>query len=461
MQRSHCTHVFSPLGALLLISVLCGAGTSRAAVFLGGGEVVVGVDQVIEDDVIASGGSIRIDGVVRGDLVAAGGAIIVNGSVESNLIAAAGQITLRGSVGADVMASGGTLLIDGEVGDDVRMSGYALQLGSNAKVGDDLFAGGFSLDARPKSRVNGSVFFGGYQARMAGRVGENLNVGVGALEIQGTVTGDVSAGVGQAGEQRPPDVISYFFKPSVEVPNVPSGFTVGESARIGGDLRYGSRDAATIDAGAKIAGSVQFEEREDEFRFPSIRSHVRRFATLLVIGLALLWLAPGWSARLSRMAQDRPLPSLAWGAALTVSVLIAAVLVGVLTALAVGIFGGLTLGGLAPPFLGIGLLLELALLTPFLIVALYLPPILMGNIAGRWALGRYRPDWLRFAAAPLAIGLVLYAVARALPLLGGLVFLGTALVGLGAAAIWVRDLLRNEPAEASGPRGTAPGQSQH
>lgn len=110
-------------------------------------------------------------------------------------------------------------------------------------------------------------------------------------------------------------------------------------------------------------------------------------------------------ARVTRTLLEQPLPSLAWGTAAAASVAVVAAVIGVLTALAAGILGGLTLGGLAPPFIGIGLLLELALLTPFLIVALYLPPILVGSIVGRWALERYRPDWLGVTAAPLAVGL--------------------------------------------------------
>ena len=133
---------------------------------------------------------------------------------------------------------------------------------------------------------------------------------------------------------------------------------------------------------------------------------------------------------------------------MTAIVASAAAVIGILTALAVGVLGALTLGGLAPPFLGVGLLLELALLTPFLIVALYLPPILVGSVAGRWTLARYRPDWIRVTAAPLAVGLALYVLACALPLIGGALFGGAALVGLGAIALWVRDLLSGESMEA-------------
>ena len=69
------------------------------------------------------------------------------------------------------------------------------------------------------------------------------------------------------------------------------------------------------------------------------------------------------------------------------------------------------------------------------------------SIPGRWTLECYRPDWLRFAAAPLAVGIAVYVVVRALPLNGGFIFLGTALLGLSAVTIWVRGLLSGEASE--------------
>ncbi len=199
-------------------------------------------------------------------------------------------------------------------------------------------------------------------------------------------------------------------------------------------------------------GEVRFDESErgrGTFRVPNIVAPVRRLVTLVVIGLALLWMAPDWVGRVSRTLQERPLPSLAWGAAVTAGIAVSAAVIGALTAFAVGVLGGVTLGGLAPPILGIGILLELALLTPFLIIALYLPPILLGSIAGRWTLERYRSGWLKVPGAPLTAGLALYVIARALPLIGGLVFAGGALLGLGALAIWIRDLSSGEARKVS------------
>jgi len=144
----------------------------------GGDQVVVGPDEVIDDDLYVAGGTVTIDGTVKGDVVAVGGQITINGTVEGDLIAA-----------------GQAVVIEGTVGDDARIAGQVLMLGANARVADDLIAAGLSLQYKAGSTAGGDLLFAGAQALLAGSVGEDVTGGMGSLELRGTVGGNVDVEV--------------------------------------------------------------------------------------------------------------------------------------------------------------------------------------------------------------------------------------------------------------------------
>jgi hypothetical protein len=402
-------------------------------VYRGGDEVVVAEGEIIDDDLIAGGRVVRVDGIVKGDLVAAGRDVIINGGIEGDLI-----------------AMGQSLIINGVVGDDVRVAGYAVLLGPKARIVDDFFASVFSLEGQPGSRVDGTLHVAGYQALLAGLVEENVVGALGALELRGVVGGDVAVEVGGGGDA--PSIVYSLVDASVEVPRMKPGLRLLDGAKVGGDLGYSSPVEGEVAEGAVIAGELDFSLQErSEARVRgggfSLATHMRRFITVFAVGLVLLWLAPGWVSGLVERVKATPLMSLGYGAAVTVAVALAAAVVAAVSALAAGLFGSLSLGGLAPPFIGVGLLIELALLTPFLIVAVYVPPVLVSYGGGRMALERFRPDWRGGKARSLAIGIVFYVILRAIPGVGTAVAVLVLLFGVGAVALWLRDLLEGDPRE--------------
>src|SRR5512137_1846374 len=67
-----------------------------------GENVVIGKDEVINDDLFAGGSTVTVDGTVNGDLVAGGQTVVINGKVTGNVIAVGGSVTVNGEVGHDV-----------------------------------------------------------------------------------------------------------------------------------------------------------------------------------------------------------------------------------------------------------------------------------------------------------------------------------------------------------------------
>lgn len=416
---------------LALVAVMLAASPAWAAQTREGDRIEVGRGKVVHDDLYAFGNTVVVDGTVKGDLVAAGGRVIVNGTVDGDLISAAQVVQVNGTVK-----------------DDARIAGQALVLGDNASVKDDLFAGGYSLESKPGSTVGGSLYYGGYQSLLAGTVGENLKAGANALELRGDVNGNVNTAMGDTSGGAPP---SGFMPASpVSIPSVKPGLTLTDSARVGGNIAYASSDKARIANGAQIGGNVSHKNvpaaQQGTTTNPvaaAIYDHLRRFVTLLLVGLLALWIAPGWTRRMADNVRGKPLQSLGWGVVGSVTVF-AAVFVGLLAAILLAVvFGLLTLGGVAFWSTWAWVLASAVLVGAYLITAAYLAPIVVALSGGRLLFRARQPEQRIGAMLALAIGLFIYVALRAIPIVGFLVGLAVVLLGVGAVSGWLWAALRS------------------
>lgn len=155
-----------------------------------------------------------VDANVTGDLAAAGANLTVNGDVTGSILAAGGNVNLNGAVAQSVRVAGSTVNIESVVGGDVVVFGGTVIFGT-------------------KSVVNGDVIIMGGTVDMKGKVlGSIKNSYVGDLTLAGTVAGDVS--LGQVGT-----------------------LNVAGTAVVGGVMKYNSQREATVAADAKV-GSVEY-----------------------------------------------------------------------------------------------------------------------------------------------------------------------------------------------------------
>ena len=83
--------VFFGLLALALASPV------SAADFRSGDDVVIGANEVIDDDLFAAGNRVEINGTVTGDLWATGSEVIVNGEVEGSVFIAGQTLAVNGA----------------------------------------------------------------------------------------------------------------------------------------------------------------------------------------------------------------------------------------------------------------------------------------------------------------------------------------------------------------------------
>lgn len=433
-KKARSGEILLILIVLALLSALVLAGPARAAETRTGDRVVIGPDETLEDDLYAGANTVVVDGTVQGDLVAGASRVTINGEVEGDVIAAAQ-----------------TVEISGEVGDDARLAGQALQLGDNGDISGDMIAAGYSLENRSGSTVGGDLLFGGYQALVDGDVGRDLRGGVGAMEIGGEVGRNVDVEVGA--EEEPANA-SFAPGPGVPIPPVEPGLALTDSARVDGDLAYESPTRADIAPGAQVGGGVDFRQTsadtnaaEPQGAAAIALESLRLFVTLFLIGLVLVWAAPGWTTRLTETVRSRPLASLGSGLAALAAVLIGLIVVLLAVVLLAIVFGLISLGGLVPAVLGVGALAEAAVAIAFALSVAYLAPVVVSLLGGGMLLSRAGLEGLAGRVLSLVAGLILYVLLRAVPVLGTIVALAVALLGVGALVLWLWSALRSRRAE--------------
>jgi cytoskeletal protein CcmA (bactofilin family) len=407
-------------GVLVMLFTFIAAAPARAAEIRSGGDIVIERGEVVSGDVYIAANTVTIDGTIDGDLVAVASEIIVNGQI-----------------GGDLLVAGQGISINGSVRDDVRAAGQAILLAPGANVAGDLVVGGLSLENQPGSVVEGDLLIGAYQALLAGSIGRNITGGLDRLELRGSVGGDVDIAV--SGDTNP-SAIQFSPAGRLPIPRVQPNLTVANSARIGGKLSYRSLAAATVQPSAQVAGPVTFDPPPRQVTQPVVPTlgYLQRFASLLLIGLLLLWLTPAWTRGLADTIQAKPLPSLGWGLVAFFAFMGAVLGVLVLTVALAIIFGWLTLGGLVGMTIVVGVLIDAALVASYVAFAAYVAQAVVGYVVARWLLRRMQPSWAERPIVPLVLGLLLYVALRAIPWLGPLASIVVVLVGLGGLWQWGR-----------------------
>jgi len=409
-------------------ALLVAVAPARAAEVRPGEQVVIGEEEVIDDDLIISGQTITMNGTVTGDLVAAGQTVIINGVVEGSALLMAQKA-----------------IINGDVGGSVYTMAYSLQLGEAATAGRNLYFGGYSLDTAPGSLVTRDAFAGGYQMRHDGRVGGDLVVGLKALDLNGEVgnnlIGEITVDPNAVSPARfmPPDVAPV-------VPLIQPGLQVGEGSDVGGrvDVRQ------TV-----ITPTVEPPVAARRVNLPDwFTNRLGEFIGLLLVGTALIFFLPRVLPALGDELQHRALPSFGWGLAIVFILVPLGLLVGLaLVVLLTMFFGVVTFGELVRAILAISAGFFGFAFVAYLFTVYVLTKIIVSYWAGRFALSRVEmnADSKLTHFGYLALGLLFFEVLRAIPIFGFVLSAVVMLFGLGCIlAYWV-DRRRGAPVAAPKP----------
>lgn len=344
--------------------------------FLQSGEnVTLSQNQYINQDYFAAGKTVIVSGVVNGDAYLAGGNIIVDGIVNGSVLAAGGNINIRGRVTNDVRVAGGQINISGIVGGNVTSAGGNTNIENTAQINGSLVAATGNLN------INGPV-------------GKSATFGAGQVNLNSTVGGNITAGVGV--------------------------LTLLPQTKIGGNLEYWSDKDATVQDGAMVFGTTHRNQPPKEFasRTQQAREQAQRSATgavfffklialftYLVGGIILIKAAPVFSAKTVEFAKEKFWLSLGLGFLITIAFPIVFIL-------------------LLVTVLGIPLALMLLLLFLFYLY--------FGALISSLALGKMILKGDKNALFwPLILGLLVYEIVGAIPLLGWLFKMVMLFLGIG------------------------------
>jgi cytoskeletal protein CcmA (bactofilin family) len=377
-MRDHNRLLRVLVGAFGGLLLLAGAAPAFAADIQQGQTVVIGPDQVVNDDVYAFGTNVQILGTVNGDVFAAGNIITVGGTVTGGVFAAGNTITVTGDVRRGVHAAGGTVTISGPVAEDAVLASGTANLAPGASIGRDALLAAATIE-------------------LAAPVARDVRASAGDLTLAAPVGGNVQTQV--------------------------TTLRLTDGARVQGALTYTSQRDAEIAPGAVVgAGMQRLEPQGRTVPTPPVATAgwavvdwLKGLVGLAVIGLLFIYLLPRFTAHTLERAKTAFWSSLGVGFGLLIGVPIAAVLVFVL---------GILLGGW---MLGLALLASYAMACAvgYALAAMYV---------GKWLVEAFRQP-TQHLAWNLLEGLALLGLVGLVPFVGGLVTLFACIFGTGAVTL--------------------------
>lgn len=390
--------------------------------------------EVVEDDLFIAGEDVLVAGIVEGDLFAGGMTVTITGEVRGNVYAGAQLVVVSGQIDGALMTGG-----------------YSVVLEEGAEIGRNVYVGAFSFEAAPESVIGRSIYGGAYQVILDGEVVRDVTTGSAALQISGSVGGDVLAEVGEDTGQT--DYMYQYWSPGVpRVEMIDPGYEIEEGAVAGNvDVSVTPMETHT---------DVDFPEVEIDpsyLAFRSLRMRTGEFIGLLLVGALLLWLSKGLLMKVVDEIRSNAGADTLWGLLVFFLYIPVVFTLFVVLAMVVVLFSILTLGSLTGELIAVSSLGFIGLTTAFSLLAGLVTKIAVSYLVGRWLLGKltqlsFEGYWHHIAA--LASGLFLYELLRAIPLFGWLVQAVVVVIGIGAIFVLVRNALRKDsPAQ---PEAQAP-----
>ncbi len=386
LRRRYRDCVSVCLAAMLVGSLAVPEAAHALDVRRSEGTISVPAAETVDDTLIVAAQAITIEGDVTGDLVAAGQSIDIAGDVGGNVIAFGESVTVRGAVGGFVLSAASSVTLDGaDVAGDLWASGALVAVDDDATVRRNATVASSAVTI--DGAVDKDLFAFSESVAVSGQLGRNLEAFTNRIRLAGDarVAGDVRLR------------------------------TQGEDSLIRGD-------------GVQIDGELEFlalpEELEPENPYATVSFYlwqVVQIITGLLVGLVLLWLAPGLR-HASIGAGIDGLKSAGIGLLALLTMPVAAVLIGA------------TIIGLPFAFVTFALWA----------LGFYLSTILVGAIVGRMVL----PD-SNSLPMTLLVGLTIVVVITALPWVGDFLGFILTILGLGLLIQYAFSALSSRPDPAA------------
>lgn len=358
-------------------------------VVVGGIGVAAAADRTeasIGDSRLTAGDVVVLDEPIDGNAFAAGSRVELRERVDGSAFLSGGSVTVTGPVGRNLYAAGGDVRIEGDVEGRARAAGGKIRVASDARIG-------------------GSAAFAGESIELDGAVGGGLRAFGDTITINGSVGGDVEA----AGEN----------------------IRIGPDARIAGQVEYRSGRDIAVDPAAQVAGGVK--ELEQDRRWLRKLGHgaaifggVTISLGVVLIGVLMILAMPRFSREAAATILRKPWQSAGLGCVMLIGVPFAIIVLLVTV---------------------IGIPLALLLVFGYVVLLLlgYLVAALFVGDAALERLGREKVDSPWWRVLFLFLALVVIAVVKQVPFIGGLAVALLFIAGIGAFTMRSWQGFRQEP----------------
>ena len=347
---------------------------------------------------------------VRGNFYAFCERLQLDGRVDGVLIVTAIEAEIRGSVGGDVYLLASRLDLHGELDKGLHFAGGVLEIHEGANWQEEnaaLLAATLHTRLHPEARLPGDYLGIGYQLILEGRIGGSVEYDGARVMMEGVVSGDLQATVGDAAttgiSQLQPLV--NLLPPTLNVDLLTPGLTLAEGGRIAGNLHYRAPRPAELNG--LVGGQIRHDETSvsvtNVVRAGEIlrywRNMFREFVVLALIATGVWLLANRPLHDSLRHISQRPLASFGVGMLTFILSFPIVLLVAMVSALLL-----LPLNWLGSDLLLYGALLvgmvDFGLASLFYFSAIFLSRVVAAVALGRWLYRRYP----RSRASGLAAG---------------------------------------------------------
>jgi hypothetical protein len=402
--------------------------------------------------------SVAADEVIEGNLYVLCPELVIEGQITGNLIGAAFTAEINGTIDKNIYLIGGEVEMGGTLGSDLHFAGVSLDLLSQTVfTTGDVFSLALSSVVRPDTTIPGGIVSIGYQLVVEGNVEQDVDFWGSALQIHGTVTGDVDASVGDAESQDVASQLETLLLPlQFDVNVVNPGLVVTENSRVDGQLTYRAVSPGTIDG--EMGQTPQYvviptnnsliEMVEGDNTLNAIGYYlaqvIREFTTLGLIGLLGLIVIPEVIQRPIRTVRRQPLTSVGVGLLTFILSFPIVLIVLFLSLIVILILSLLRLDGV---IVASGIILGIVNIggtSVFYFIAIFVSRMIMAVAVGRLVVSRFVPiNTTRSWFYSLAIGAAILAVIASLPAVGWIFNALALFLGLGAILTVIQSELRD------------------
>ncbi len=432
-------------------------GSVSAAEFPTGETIPSG--ETIDDDVFISGENVVVDGTVNGALFAFAETVELNGTVNGDAILG-GQEVIVGEnavIDGNLFVGAANIVVNGTVTGTVFGGSTAMTLGESAAIDRNFFYGGFSLTTEEGSAIGKDLYAGNYQSILSGDIARDLNLGAGAVQLNGSIGRDAMVAIGdeesQDGSAEWMQFNPYFNQYVSQA--LEPGVHVAESASIGGKTVYTSSidrsnvfESVTTGAviyqtpvpgtsGKGIRYSMDdvkpFNQNAGRMyaRF-SVMNTVRNFIKLMAVGALILWLLRKPFMKVVEAAYAQPMKAIGWGFIIIAVGFVALFIIPLVFVMIGVLIGIISLGSLLYVWFGlVGTALLLAVML-FFFTVFTVSKIIAAYMFGRWIMKAVFKEEAEKVWLNLLVGLFVFTLLRAIPFAGFLVGFAATLIGTGA-----------------------------